>query len=105
MKPALRCIAACAALALASADALAQQAPPPEAARPNAQAMPAAPGASTLAAIQAQLEVAARPETAERLAAFKRNLYEALLKKGFNGQDAMQIVIATPLPGAVPAPR
>jgi hypothetical protein len=50
------------------------------------------------AVIDAQLRLAERPETAARVAAFKRNLYEALLKKGFTGDQAMQITIATPLP-------
>ena len=62
-------------------------------------------GPMTEAVIEAQLNSAAKPETAERIAAFKRNLYEALLKKGFNGQDAMHIVIATPLPSASPAAK
>lgn len=33
-----------------------------------------------------------RPETAERLAAFTKNYYDALIKKGFTKEEAMQIV-------------
>jgi hypothetical protein len=60
-------------------------------------------GPMTDAVIEAQLAAAAKPETAERIAVFKKNLYDALLKKGFNGVDAMHIVVATPLPSAAPA--
>jgi hypothetical protein len=62
-------------------------------------------GPMTDAVIEAQLNSAAKPETAERIATFKRNLYEALLKKGFNGVDAMHIVVATPLPSASPSSK
>lgn len=53
------------------------------------------------AMINLQARAAARPEVAEGAAAFKRNLYDALRKKGFTAQEALQITIATPLP-AVP---
>jgi len=62
-------------------------------------------GPMTEAMIEAQLTVAARPETAARIASFKKNLYDALLKQGFNGIDAMKIVVTTPLPGAAPASK
>jgi hypothetical protein len=62
-------------------------------------------GPMTEAVIDAQLNSAAKPETAEKIATFKRNLYEALLKKGFNGIDAMQIVISTSMPSAAPATK
>ncbi len=48
--------------------------------------------------IAAQLKVAERPETAERVASFKKNLFDALRKKGFTAEQSLQIVIATPLP-------
>jgi transposase len=57
------------------------------------------------ATIEAQLAIAAKPETAERLASFKKNLYDALLRKGFTDQQALQIVIATSPPAAVPATK
>lgn len=55
---------------------------------------------TTAAVLDVQIRVAARPETAEAIAAFKKNLYEALLKQGFNGQDAIAITLATPPPSA-----
>jgi hypothetical protein len=57
-------------------------------------------GPMTEASINAQTMIAAKPETAERVASFKRNLYDALLKKGFNAEQALQIVIATNPPAA-----
>ncbi len=60
-------------------------------------------GPMTAAVIEAQLATAAKPETAARIASFKRNLYQALVQSGFNEPDAMRIVVATPLPSASPA--
>lgn len=57
-------------------------------------------GKMTEAMLEAQLVFAERQGTALRLATFKRNLYEALLKKGFTSEQAMQITIATPPPAA-----
>jgi SOS response regulatory protein OraA/RecX len=62
-------------------------------------------GPMTSAVIEAQLATAAKPETAARIAAFKSNLYQALLQRGFNNEDAMRIVVTTPLPGASPAAK
>lgn len=63
-------------------------------------AMVDAAGPLTEAAINAQTLMAARPETAERLAAFKKNLYDALMKQRFTAAQAMQIVLATQPPAA-----
>ena len=52
------------------------------------------------AVLDAELKFAERPDTALRVASFKRNLYEALLKKGFTAEQAMQIVLHTPLPSS-----
>ena len=60
-------------------------------------------GKMTEVMIDAQLNAAARPETAERMAAFKKNLYDALLKKGFTQDQALQITVATALPMASPS--
>ncbi len=51
--------------------------------------------------IEAQLKLAAMPETAERIAAFKRNLFEQLQKKGFTPAQALQITLSTQLPSAI----
>jgi hypothetical protein len=88
----------CAAIVFAGiicAQTASAQPAPPEHPKPAA---PVNAGGMTEAAIEAQLNLVAKPETAERIASFKKNLYDALLKKGFNGVDAMHIVIATPLP-------
>ncbi len=111
MKPVSLCTAA--AFALGSTLVLAQSGqnpqPSPEQMRQTMQtttgAMVSVMGPMTDAVLEAQLSAAAKPETAERIAAFKKNLYDALLKKGFNGVDAMQIVIATPAPSASPGSR
>lgn|GEM_PF-2537279 len=54
--------------------------------------------AMTQTSIDAQLEAGAKPATVQQLARFKRNLYQELLKSGFNEQQALSIVVATPLP-------
>ncbi len=66
-------------------------------------AMIEAMGPMTQAVIDAQLAAAARPETAERIAAFKKNLYDALVKQGFQPAQALQIVVATAPPSATPS--
>jgi hypothetical protein len=58
----------------------------------------------TEAVIEGQLRQAVRPESAIRIAVFKRNLFEALLKQGFREEQALQIVIATDPPAASPSP-
>lgn len=62
-------------------------------------------GRMTEVMLEAQLKIAERPETAERVAAFKKNLFDALLKKGFNAEQAMQITLATAPPSASPSSR
>ena len=108
-----RCLAVLSLGAFLTSQAMAQPAatppPTPEQMKQIMQAtmgaMVSVMGPMTEAVIEAQLNAAAKPETAERIAAFKRNLYEALLKKGFNGLDAMHIVVATPMPSASPAAK
>lgn len=48
--------------------------------------------------IEAQLKVAERPDTAERIATFKKNLFDALRRKGFTEEQSLQITSATPAP-------
>ena len=99
--------------ALLASQALAQssaaQQPSPEQMKQIRQAtmgaMVSVMGPMTEAVIEAQLTVAVKPETAERIAVFKRRLYEALLKQGFNGIEAMQIVVATSPPSASPSAK
>ena len=40
----------------------------------------------------------AKPETAERLASFAKNYYDALVKKGFTKEQALEIVIEAGIP-------
>lgn len=51
-------------------------------------------GPMTEAAMDGILRVLARPESAERLATFTRHYYDALVRKGFSREEALQIVIA-----------
>jgi hypothetical protein len=51
------------------------------------------------AQLNAELKLAERPETAERIASFKKNLFDALRKKGFTADESLKIVLATPVPG------
>jgi hypothetical protein len=46
----------------------------------------------------ATLAVLSRPETAERIAAFARNYYDALVAKGFSADEALRIVLAHGVP-------
>lgn len=53
---------------------------------------------SVEAQLNGQLKTAEKPETTERIASFKKNLFDALRKKGFTAEQSLQIVVATPLP-------
>ena len=55
--------------------------------------------------IEKQLEIGQRPETAAQIAAFKKNLFDALQKSGFTREQAMQIVLTTALPTATPSTK
>jgi hypothetical protein len=65
-------------------------------------ANPVVPNAARMAdaVLDAELRFAERPETAARIASFKRNLFDALQKKGFTAEQAIQIVLHTPLPSS-----
>ena len=60
-------------------------------------------GRMTEVHLEAQLKVAERPETAERIATFKKNLFDALRKKGFTAEQSLRITNSTPLPSAAPS--
>ena len=87
----------------------AQQPPSPEQMKQIMQAtmgaMVSVMGPMTEAVIESQLAMAAKPETAERIAVFKKNLYDSLVQKGFKAQDALQIVVATSAPTASPSTK
>lgn len=50
------------------------------------------------AAMQSLLATLARRETAERLATFTKNYYDALVAKGFTKDEALRIVIGQGIP-------
>lgn len=57
------------------------------------------------AIIEAELNLAAMPETAQRIASFKKNLFDALRKSGFTAEQAFQLTLATALPSASPSAK
>lgn len=56
------------------------------------------------AMLQGALAVLAQPESAERMATFTRNYFDALVAKGFSREDALRIVMAHGIP-TLPAGR
>lgn len=55
------------------------------------------------AILEVTLQKGEDPATARRIARFKRNLYEALLKEGFSKPQAFAILQTTNVPTAAPA--
>jgi hypothetical protein len=56
------------------------------------------------AMMESMLAALARPETAERIATFTKNYFDALVAKGFTREDALRIVMAHGIP-AMPGGR
>jgi len=52
------------------------------------------------AMIEAQLTVLAKPESAQKVAIYIKNLKEALIKQGFTKEEAIKIATSLPLPSA-----
>jgi hypothetical protein len=50
------------------------------------------------AMLEGTLITMAKPENADRLADFTRHYYDALIKRGFTKDEALQIVVATGFP-------
>lgn len=48
--------------------------------------------------LESTLTTLAKPENAERLAEFTKHYYDALLKRGFTKQEALQLVAAMGIP-------
>ena len=91
-------------------DALAQDAPKRPSPEEMKQSMESSIGAMTPmmvkmaeASIEAQLQAAEKPETALRIAKFKKNLYDALLQQGFSKDRAFAIMLGTRLPSSTDA--
>lgn len=47
---------------------------------------------------EAWLDMLEKPETAQRIAAYTRNYYEALIQEGFAREEALQIVSSSNIP-------
>ena len=60
-------------------------------------------GQTNRIAMEVQLEVLSKPETAQKLAAFAHNYYQALVKTGFTEDQALQIVARAGIPLVPPA--
>ncbi len=54
--------------------------------------------------MESMLTTMAKPQTAERLATFTKNYYDALIAKGFSKEDALKIVVSVGIP-SVPMMR
>jgi hypothetical protein len=52
------------------------------------------------AMIEAQLAVISKPDSAEKMAQYVKNFYEALIKQGFSKDEAFKIVTSVSLPSA-----
>lgn len=48
--------------------------------------------------MEGMLKTMAKPENVELLATFTRSYYDALIRKGFTKEEALQIVVATGIP-------
>ncbi len=48
--------------------------------------------------MEAQLSVLAKPDTADRLATFTKNYYDALVAKQFTSEEVIRIVTSTGIP-------
>lgn len=107
----MKCLAAV-ALSVAAFSAFADQTPP---ARPQPspaeiqKVMDTAFGSvipmmtkMTDAMLEATLQRAEDPKTAQRVAKFKKNLYDALIQEGFSKEQAFSIMQNTALPSAAP---
>jgi hypothetical protein len=55
--------------------------------------------------LEGTLTALAKPENAERLADFTKHYYDALIKRGFTKDQALQIVVAVGVPRPTPPSR
>jgi hypothetical protein len=62
-------------------------------------------GKMSEAMIEAQLNAAEKPDTARRIAQFKKNLYDELQKQGFSKSQAFSIMQNTSPPAASPSQK
>lgn len=71
-------------------------------------------GKAAEATLDALTKHAERPELVDRIAAYRRNLFKSLKKRGLTSEQALEITLVTPIPslrrwrcreGGVPANR
>ena len=103
----MRFLSAAVFLFIGSSLAAAQQASPPDSTQRRMQQIQSQMGPMIQQAatnmLEATLIAMAKPENAALLADFTRNYYEALIKRGFTPEQALQIVIAAGAPrGTIP---
>ena len=113
MRNVLRCSAVAVALSFASVavaeaqDPAPRNVPPRTAPRVQPDSSEAAAAMSAMmpmweqmmtAMMRGTLAVLAEPETAQQMAAFNKNYFDALVAKGFTRAEALQIVIAVGVP-------
>ena len=113
MRIVMRCCAVAVALSFASVAVAEAQDPAPRTVPPRAaprtqpdsaeaadamSAMMPMWGRMMTAMMRGTLAVLAEPETAQQMAAFNRNYFDALVAKGFTRAEALQIVIAVGVP-------
>ena len=72
--------------------------PTPEMMQQQMQMMAPMMGQMMQAMMQAMLTTLARKETADQIATFTKNYYDALVAKGFSREDALKIVMAHGIP-------
>ena len=95
-------VAALGFILLAPGQAEGQQPPKPDSMRAQMEQASAMMGPMMGQMMEAMMEgmlrVMAKPENIDRLATFTRNYYEALIRKGFTKDEALQIVVAAGIP-------
>ena len=78
---------------LQSFSAAAERSGQPGVTEPNANAMPAFEGQMIKAVMQVQFNLLAESGTADKLATYTRNYYDALRERGFTKQESLNIVM------------
>ena len=105
----MRSSLAASALLLVACSLVAQQPTPPDSAQrrvqqaaemmgPMMQQMAPMMQQMAVLTMEGTLTALAKPENAERLADFTKHYYDALLKRGFTKEQALQLVMAAGIP-------
>lgn len=78
----------------------ARNAPPADSTNAMMDAMMPMWGRMMTAMMHATLDVLTQPETAQRMATFTKNYFDALVAKGFTREESLRIVMAVGIPMA-----